>query len=731
MKNLYKILLFVALITKVSLAHPQSLPKKGSIKKTNIKVHGAPVSSLEVRYNIDIMLGEPTEGGSYKWNAGAGTDPIFLTGACEPQVYIQLKYIDSQKRELIGYFKLSFYAGGASSGKEFVAGGLGSPPQGWSELMMSAPGNKQYWPVESAKILWKYGQVTDFFTVDSQSCVNQHKSHTALLAKEQKAKLEEEARLKKDNESLRKETQMMIGELPAEERAYFQSRLSSTANLAPQHQKASFEQLQKDVSEKNQKLFAEKERKTAQNAQKMIRENGLETQINSIQNPADRQLFQNELQRLKTGRESASENDYHMLQEAVLASRNNALRIAEQNIKYNETIGTMSEDHKGRQEPLKRQQEMAAIQNDRTLTNEEKLRRMETVNQQLQLNKAVLSDDEARKERAQRDIDDMNKRNTQSAIAQGATMGVLGAGLGASINNANVTDRNVFSSDKKFHFSVGIGLAGIAYPTPVLKYVEIEKNDGTGGSFAGTTTEMSTGYQSSFATGFNGNLSLYPFTGEKFSFGVTASAIFAPMNFVNTVMGWLESETGDATAGTTGESTEEIEPNNLNWNVGGNFILGGGTFRGLLDLGYGGVMTSYNSNAKSRLDLVPSGYRITTTKIGGSTSFNYVRLLAGFRIGDMEDEDAVIIDVKGGKDLILNQQLDSDIYYLNAGQRQIDFIKENFPVSSPWMLSISGWKQHRYTASVVFGTGYFEQSASFWENSSVSFSISRTFDWRK
>jgi hypothetical protein len=265
----------------------------------------------------------------------------------------------------------------------------------------------------------------------------------------------------------------------------------------------------------------------------------------------------------------------------------------------------------------------------------------------------------------------------------------------------------------------------------VLKYVKIEENDGTGGSYANTTEEMSAGYQSSFATGFNGSLSLYPFTGEKFSFGVMASATFAPLNFVNTVSGWLASETGDASTGTTTESSEEIEPKNLNWNIGANFILGEGNFKGLLDIGYGGVTTSYHSNAISRLDIVPLGYRNTVTQISGSTSSNYVRMLAGFRVGDLEDEDAVVIDVKGGKDLIQNQQLDSEISYLNIGQMQTDFMQHDFPISSPWMLSISGWKQHRYTASLFFGTGYFQQSASFWENSSISFSLSRTFDWRK
>lgn len=105
-------------------------------------------------------------------------------------------------------------------------------------------------------------------------------------AAEQTRKKEEQsqiAKLQEENESYQNGTQFMIDQLPANEKPYFQSRLSAIERMSTQSQKSEYDKMQRELSEKDRQFLASQVEKRAETLQ-------LSTQANtrSQQTPNNR-----------------------------------------------------------------------------------------------------------------------------------------------------------------------------------------------------------------------------------------------------------------------------------------------------------------------------------------------------------------------------------------------------------------------------------------------------------
>jgi hypothetical protein len=352
MEKLYYLLIIILALSP-SNAYSQkkvNLPQKGILAKSNIKVYGANVEYLEIYYSItgtavgptmsNLTAGAPMIAGSYKWIAGQDTNPEFLVGLCEPDIYLQLKYVEpSTRREFLGYTKLIFFAGGARSGKDFVSGGHGEAGEGkgYARLLMTLPGNFQYLNAQTAETIWSYGYVSDFFVVNNNksTCVNLHKTHLGQIAKQREEKENLQQNFKLQNEKSRLQMLETIKQLPANDQKYFQGRLSDITILAPQYQQKAFGKLQSDLTTKISDIDDSNARKVAVSNKRLEQETNLDELLTEVANSRDRVALWDRLAKLKQNRSTANDMDYAQL-EADIKKTIEKEKLAEIQAKKNE-----------------------------------------------------------------------------------------------------------------------------------------------------------------------------------------------------------------------------------------------------------------------------------------------------------------------------------------------------------------------------------------------------------
>tara|TARA_A100001391_G_scaffold151462_3_gene109108 strand:+ start:24935 stop:25405 length:471 start_codon:yes stop_codon:yes gene_type:complete len=126
-------------------------PGSGSQSQSNFRVGSCQVSSMQVIYKLDSLMGEPTVSGSYKWTGdGSCTLPSSTT--------IWLKVEDGSGGR--GYVRLKPAVPQANGAYGYNT--TGSPD--WDEALCGFSGNRRTscLPPNGAKNLWKSGRVTDF-----------------------------------------------------------------------------------------------------------------------------------------------------------------------------------------------------------------------------------------------------------------------------------------------------------------------------------------------------------------------------------------------------------------------------------------------------------------------------------------------------------------------------------------------------------------------------------------
>ncbi|EKF74582.1 hypothetical protein A11A3_08145 [Alcanivorax hongdengensis A-11-3] len=125
-------------------------PGTGSQSQFNVRIGNCMASSLEVRYRLDSLMGEPIVGGSYRWNGDNRCDLPSST----------VIWLKVQSGSTYGYVRLDPAVPGANRG--FGYNVSGSPE--WDEAICGFNGTRRTGCMNSsaAKSLWKSGRVTGF-----------------------------------------------------------------------------------------------------------------------------------------------------------------------------------------------------------------------------------------------------------------------------------------------------------------------------------------------------------------------------------------------------------------------------------------------------------------------------------------------------------------------------------------------------------------------------------------
>ena len=131
---------------------------KGTLTKTNVTHYGCDISSITVKWSFRSLLGEPIRGGSYKWEAGYGTDDDCLS--YKDFIILKVQY----NRDSNFYAWVDIDPTVPKAGQGYAYNVSGSPS--WDELFCGFNRNgEQYncWSEEEAKTMWVDGfRVVDF-----------------------------------------------------------------------------------------------------------------------------------------------------------------------------------------------------------------------------------------------------------------------------------------------------------------------------------------------------------------------------------------------------------------------------------------------------------------------------------------------------------------------------------------------------------------------------------------
>ena len=145
--------MMIVMLLAVTLAPATALaagPGKGSLSKSGVRVGPCYANSVDVRYRLDSLMGEPVVGGSWSWSGDSScslpsSTVIWLkVQSGSSYGYVRLDPVVPDANEGFGY-----NVSGSPNWNETVCGYSGARPQG---CMNSG----------AAKNLWKSGRVTGF-----------------------------------------------------------------------------------------------------------------------------------------------------------------------------------------------------------------------------------------------------------------------------------------------------------------------------------------------------------------------------------------------------------------------------------------------------------------------------------------------------------------------------------------------------------------------------------------
>jgi len=727
-------LLIIILALSLSNAYSQkrvNLPQKGTLAKSNIQIYGANIDYLEIYYSItgtavgptmsNLQAGAPMIAGSYKWIAGQDTKPEFLLGICEPDIYIQLKYIEpSTRREFLGYTKLIFFGGGAPSGKDFVNGGHGEAGEakGYATLLMTLPGNFQYLNAQTAKTIWSYGYVSDFFVVNNSKiqCVNWHKIHLAQIAKQRKEKEDLQQNYKLQNEKSRLQIVEIVKQLPSNDQQYFQGRLSDIIQLAPQYQQKAYDRLQNDLLTKTSEIEDQNVRKAALQIKRTEQESNLNKQLSEVNNPKDRAELGNRLAELKQSKSITIDMEYAQLESDIRKALESEKRVNQEIAEFKNTYETQNSDFKSRSGAMQTNGEMNRIMDDPSLRSEEKERQILQKQIQLNNNISVYNDDTQKIDQQKAEISEIESQNQANAGLAIGLLAILASVLTLGAIGQEVGEGHVWSHESKRHPSFYVGASAMAVPLVANYNYWNEYNDGMLTSGAKTTTQQTTGHKVVVSTGIGAGFQNEFLLGEKAGLGLFAEAGYHFINVEDAMSAIVGIVGGDVSASTTNyddATTATTSKTNLLYYGGGiNGYVGAYNRPKLLwEASIGQYTGTHNYTYKYQYTGSAGNYSNVDTFHSGSIGYQMFRTWIGCRFGDMSSADAVLLDIKAGKEFTNNI---------------------NFSKSSPWLLQVSMHKPHRFRFSIIGSYGYFEEaSVSFSNKFNIGLKLARSFDWYK
>lgn len=147
--------LFAALLS-ASLTPAAALavgPGSGSDTQHNVRIGNCSASTVEVRYRLDSLMGEPVVGGSWRWDGDS---------SCRVPSSAMI-WLKVQNGANYGFVRLDPAIPSANQGFGFNVSG--SP--NWDEVVCGYNGTRPQGCMDSssAKALWKSGRVTGFEVV--------------------------------------------------------------------------------------------------------------------------------------------------------------------------------------------------------------------------------------------------------------------------------------------------------------------------------------------------------------------------------------------------------------------------------------------------------------------------------------------------------------------------------------------------------------------------------------
>lgn len=146
----------LSLIAALSVATPALAegPGEGSLSKSNVQIGDCTASNIDVKWNLDSLMGEPTVNGSYRWDGEACELPASTA------IWLKLEQTNGPGQGWVNIAPVAPEANG-----DYGYNTTGSPD--WAQAVCAFEGTEATSCVgrKEAKTLWKSATVTDFVVV--------------------------------------------------------------------------------------------------------------------------------------------------------------------------------------------------------------------------------------------------------------------------------------------------------------------------------------------------------------------------------------------------------------------------------------------------------------------------------------------------------------------------------------------------------------------------------------
>ncbi|MBM7061341.1 hypothetical protein JQX08_11555 [Pseudomonas sp. UL073] len=147
----------LSLIAALSMTAPAFAegPGKGSLSKSDVTIGDCTASNVEVKWNLDSLMGEPMVNGSFRWDGEEGCEIPTTT-----VVWLKLEQTNGPGEGWVNIAPVIPEANG-----DFGYNVTGSPD--WTEAVCGFNGTQAVNCVsrKEAKTFWKTASVTDFEVV--------------------------------------------------------------------------------------------------------------------------------------------------------------------------------------------------------------------------------------------------------------------------------------------------------------------------------------------------------------------------------------------------------------------------------------------------------------------------------------------------------------------------------------------------------------------------------------
>jgi hypothetical protein len=315
-------LLFISVcfcLTGQIIAQNTGLPKSGVLIKSNFDIHGVKVLRMELFYTMTASnvfkagslpsaekLGFPMQNISLSYESEGKKS---LAG-CDPILYLKFVWRNPRDRKQYGgwiQFRITGSireSGDRAQGTgHYASRDLSDTP--YRTLVQTAPSfSASYWPEESARVLFRDGEVVDFVMIDNPQCgarvKKDYQEADERKAQEIAQKKAEEQQKKEaateDAARIRQNIVSSLEQLPPEQRSYYQNQLTTGDEFTVPHVKLNyFTKIQDELNKKMAKVAADAPAQLAKRKERQTLIDDTQTTIDRIIDPAERSRLQNEL----------------------------------------------------------------------------------------------------------------------------------------------------------------------------------------------------------------------------------------------------------------------------------------------------------------------------------------------------------------------------------------------------------------------------------------------------